>query len=132
MAKRRRGPHEFKRGETVKTLDPLPGVPAGTAGRVYLVDGFAWTRYRVLFANGIDHGSLDGESLARPADYQDALARREAAAEAETAQAEAAESGDEAAAASGDAKVVNGVTVPALLLDRSKRARERLSAASAA
>jgi hypothetical protein len=131
MAKRRRGPHEFKRNETVKTLEPLPGVPAGTAGRVYLVDGFAWTRYRVLFANGIDVGSLDGESLARPRDYAAALERREAAQVAESAQA-AAEEGGEAAAAAGDAKVVNGVTVPALLLDRSKRARERLAAASAA
>lgn len=130
MAKRRRGPHEFKRDETVRTLDPLPGVPAGTAGRVYLVDGFAWTRYRVLFANGIDVGSLDGESLARPRDYDDALARRAAAA-AESAEAEAVESGGEAAAAAGDAKVVNGVTVPALLLDRSKRARERLAAPAA-
>ena len=131
MAKRRRGPHEFKRDETVKTLDPLPGVPAGTAGRVYLVDGFAWTRYRVLFANGVDVGSLDGESLARPRDDGDALARRETAAAAESAKAEAAETGGEAAAASGDAKVVNGVTVPALLLDRSKRARERLAAPAA-
>jgi len=130
MAKRR-APNEFKRGETVKTLDPLPGVPAGTAGRVYLVDGFAWTRYRVLFANGEDVGSLDGNSLARPRDYDAALERRDAAAEAEAAQAEAAESGGEAAAASGDAKVVNGVTVPAMLLDRSKRARERLSASAA-
>jgi hypothetical protein len=115
----------------VKTLDPLPGVPAGTAGRVYLVDGFAWTRYRVLFANGEDVGSLDGNTLARPRDYAAALERRAAAAEAEAAQAEAAESGGEAAAASGDAKVVNGVTVPAMLLDRSKRARERLSASAA-
>jgi hypothetical protein len=132
MAKRRRGPHEFKRNETVKTLDPLPGVPAGTPGRVYLVDGFAWTRYRVLFANGVDVGSLDGEALARPRDYEAALERRAAAAAAESAQAAATDEGGEAAAASGDAKVVNGVTVPALLLDRSKRARERLGAASAA
>jgi hypothetical protein len=129
MAKRRRGPHEFKRNEMVKTLDPLPGVPGGTAGRVYLVDGFAWTRYRVLFTNGIDVGSLDGGALARPGDYTDALARREAAAAAAAAPAVADDGGGEAVAAGVDAKVVNGVTVPALLLDRSKRARERLSAA---
>jgi hypothetical protein len=42
-------PDEFKRNEIVMTLDALPGVPQGTKGRVYLVDGFAWTRYRVLF-----------------------------------------------------------------------------------
>lgn len=128
MAKRL-APHEFKRGETVKTLDPLPGVPAGTAGRIYLVDGFAWTRYRVLFANGVDVGSLDGETLARPRDYAAALERRQAAAREESAMAAAEEAGAAAAAASGDAKVVNGVTVPAMLLDRSRRARERVSAA---
>ena len=125
-------PHEFKRNETVKTLDALPGVPQGTTGRVYLVDGFAWTRYRVLFDNGIDVGSLDGSSLARPRDYEAALERRERSAAAEEAAARAAASDDGDAAAGGDGggdKTVNGVVVPALLLDRSKRARERLSAA---
>jgi hypothetical protein len=129
MAKRV-APHEFRRGETVKTLDPLPGVPQGTTGRVYLVDGFAWTRYRVLFANGVDVGSLDGTSLARSKDYEAALARREQAAEAEETAASAAEAeGEEAAAGGGGDKTVNGVVVPARLLDRSKRARDRLTAA---
>jgi hypothetical protein len=129
MAKRV-APHEFRRGETVKNLDPFPGVPEGTTGRVYLVDGFAWTRYRVLFANGVDVGSLDGTSLARPKDFEAALARRAQAAEAEEVAAGAAEAEGEAAAAGGGGdKTVNGVVVPANLLDRSKRARERLSAA---
>jgi hypothetical protein len=129
MAKRK-PPGEFRRGETVKTLDPLPGVPQGMKGRVYLVDGFAWTRYRVLFSNGVDVGSLDGSTLARPRDYEAALERRQRAAEAAEGAA-AAESADEGAAAGagGADKTVNGVVVPALLLDRSKRARERLSAA---
>ena len=125
-------PHEFRRGETVKTLDPLPGVPQGTQGRVYLVDGFTWTRYRVLFANGVDVGSLDGSALARPRDYQAALERRETAAHAEEAADVAAEAGGEEAGGGGGDKTVNGVVVPALLLDRSKRARERLASASAA
>jgi hypothetical protein len=125
-------PDEFKRNETVKTLDALPGVPQGTKGRVYLVDGFAWTRYRVLFDNGIDVGSLDGSSLARPRDYEAALERRaraEEAADEAAARAEAAADGDGAAAGGGGDKTVNGVVVPARLLDRSKRARERVSAA---
>jgi hypothetical protein len=129
---RKVAPHEFRRGETVKNLDPLPGVPQGTQGRVYLVDGFTWTRYRVLFANGVDVGSIDGTALARPRDYPAALERREAAAHAQEEAAVAAESGDEGAAGGDADKTVNGVVVPALLLDRSKRARERLSAASAA
>ena len=129
MAKRL-PPDEFKRNETVKTLDALPGVPQGTTGRLYLVDGFAWTRYRVLFDNGVDVGSLDGSSLARPRDYEAALERRARAESAEEVAVSAAGSGDgdaEAAGGGGD-KTVNGVVVPALLLDRSKRARERLSA----
>jgi len=128
---KRLAPDEFKRNETVKTLDARPGVPQGTAGRVYLVDGFAWTRYRVLFANGVDVGSLDGSTLARPRDYEAALERRETAAVAEEAGtgADAADDGAGADGGGGGDKTVNGVVVPALLLDRSKRARERLSAA---
>ncbi len=121
----------FRRGDSVKTLDALPGVPKGATGRVYLVDGFAWTRYRVLFSNGVDVGSIDGSALARPKDYEDALVRREQAAQAdETAATAGADGdGDAAAAGAGGDKTVNGVVVPALLLDRSKRARERLAAA---
>jgi regulator of protease activity HflC (stomatin/prohibitin superfamily) len=119
----------FRRGETVKTLDALPGVPEGTRGRVELVAGFAWTRYRVLFENGVDVGSLDGSSLARPKQFDEALARRAEAEQAEEAAAEESEAGGGAAAA-GEGKTVNGVSIPAHLLDRSKRARERLGAAS--
>ena len=118
----------FRRGETVKTLDALPGVPEGTRGRVNLVAGFAWTRYRVLFENGVDVGSLDGSTLARPKQFDEALTRRTQAAQAEQAVAEEGEAGDGALAA-GEGKTVNGVSIPAHLLDRSKRARERLTAA---
>jgi hypothetical protein len=117
----------FRRGETVKTLDALPGVPEGTRGRVELVAGFAWTRYRVLFENGVDVGSLDGSTLARPKQFDEALARRAETAEAEQAAAEESDAGADAAAG-GEGKTVNGVSIPAHLLDRSKRARERLAA----
>jgi len=116
----------FKRGERVKNLDDLPGVPAGTVGRVYLVTGFTWTRYRVLFENGVDIGSLDGSVLARPRDFEAALERRRTAAEEATVAAEAAEAGNGESAGGGEGTVVNGVTIPAHLLERSKRARERL------
>ncbi|HEY3144173.1 MAG TPA: hypothetical protein VGJ86_23790 [Acidimicrobiales bacterium] len=121
---------EFRRNETVKTLDDLPGVPQGTSGQVLLVDGFTWTRYRVAFDNGYDLGSIDGQHLSRASQYDAALAHREELASSETAAADAVESGDggEAGASVGDA-VVNGVTIPAHLLERSKRARERLTAA---
>ncbi|MGH9228677.1 MAG: hypothetical protein ACRD07_08095 [Acidimicrobiales bacterium] len=120
----------FRRNEWVKNLDDLPGVPAGTRGRVYLVEGFTWTRYRVLFDNGVDIGSLDGAVLARPRDFASALERREQAAIASKAAAEEAEAAtEEGAATAGEDKTVNGVSVPAHLLDRSRRARERLAAA---
>jgi hypothetical protein len=120
----------FRRGETVKTLDALPGVPEGMKGRVYLVGGFAWTRYRVLFENGVDIGTLDGKALARPKQFEEALARRARAAEADEAEETSEGDGEAAAAAGGEAKVVNGVSVPPHLIDRSKRARERLGAAA--
>lgn len=121
---------EFRRGEKVKNLDDLPGVPAGTVGRVYLVDGFTWTRYRVLFDNGVDIGSLDGAALARPKDFATALERRSQAAAAASATTAAEEASATAAASGGgDDKTVNGVAVPAHLLERSKRARERVAAA---
>jgi hypothetical protein len=120
----------FRRNEWVKNLDDLPGVPAGTRGRVYLVEGFTWTRYRVLFDNGIDIGSLDGAVLARPREFASALERREqAAVAAEAAAAQAETAAEEGAGAAGEGKTVNGVSVPAHLLDRSRRARERLAAA---
>jgi hypothetical protein len=119
---------EFRRNERVKTLDELPGVPLGTEGRVLLVDGFTWTRYRVTFDNGYDLGSIDGSHLSRPREFDAALAQREAASQA-VAEVATDDEGGGAAAATGEGKTVNGVSVPAHLLDRSKRARERLTAA---
>jgi hypothetical protein len=114
----------------VRNLDDLPRVPAGTKGRVYLVEGFSWTRYRVLFDNGVDIGSLDAAVLARSRDFASALERREQAAIAAEATAEETEAaGEEGAAPAGEDKTVNGVAVPAHLLDRSRRARERLAVA---
>lgn len=117
----------FKRGEVVQNLDDLPGVPAGTRGRVNLVAGFAWTRYRVLFDNGVDIGTLDGSALARPKQVDEALARRDAAAEAEASVADDGAEAGESAEAGDEGKSVNGVGVPAHLIERSKRARERLA-----
>ena len=95
-----------------------------------LVEGFAWTRYRVLFDNRVDIGSLDGAVLARPRDFAAALERREQAAIAAAVAGEEAEAvAEEGATPAGEDKTVNGVAVPAHLLDRSRKARERLAAA---
>lgn len=123
---------EFRRNEKVKALDDLPGVPKGTEGKVLLVAGFTWTRYRVAFANGYDLGSIDAAHLARPKEFEAALEQRAAAAEnaAAVTESDAGDDGEAAASGGGD-KVVNGVTVPAHLLERSKRARDRLASAAA-
>ena len=120
---------EFRRNERVRSLDDLPGVPLGTEGKVLLVDGFTWTRYRVAFDNGYDLGSIDGSHLSRPKEFEAALAQREAGAEAATATTNGSGDSEVAAEAGGEDKVVNGVSVPGHLLERAKRARERLTAA---
>jgi hypothetical protein len=48
--------------KVVATVD-LPGVPAGTEGKVLLANGFNWLRYRVLFTNGVELGDLDGRNI---------------------------------------------------------------------
>lgn len=125
----RASPNGFRRGETVMNLDDLPGVPSGTRGRVLLSNGFTWVRYRVLFDNGIDIGSIDSGHLARPKEFAAAQARRRAAEEAAESTTVDDAGSDEVVAAGegGEAKVVNGVTVPAHLLERARRARERLA-----
>lgn len=54
---------KFDRHAKVVAAVDLPGVPAGTPGKVYLVNGVTWKRYRVAFQNGVELGSLDGTVL---------------------------------------------------------------------
>lgn len=53
----------LKRRQKVCAAIDLPGVPAGTRGKVYLVNGLTWIRYRVAFENGVELGSLDRDVL---------------------------------------------------------------------
>lgn len=116
----------LKRHEKVRANVDLPGVPAGTPGKVLVVSGVTWLRYRVLFDNGVELGMLDGRHLVRRGDF---IPLGERVAVADTAAAP----GDSAAGDSGAAEVGaadNAFGVPAHLLERSKKARERLAAAS--
>jgi len=116
---------ELKRHEKVRANVDLPGVPAGTPGKVLVVSGLTWVRYRVLFENGVEHGLLDGRHLVRPGDFIPVDERV-----AETARTEIAAADGAAAAPEGGAGAAeNAFGVPAHLLERSKRARDRLSAA---
>lgn len=53
----------LKRGAKCAALIDLPGVPAGTTGKVQLAVGFNWPRYRVRFANNVELNGLDGRHL---------------------------------------------------------------------
>jgi hypothetical protein len=120
---------EFKHNDQVKALDDLPGVPQGTQGRVELVAGFTWTRYRVMFANGVDVGSIDGSKLAKAKQYRAALAARELASSAAVEETSTnGETAEAATVSAGEDKTVNGVSVPGHLLERSQNARQRLAA----
>jgi hypothetical protein len=62
-------------GDRVVASVDLDGVPAGTAGKVILANGFNWQRYRVLFANGLEIGDLDARQLAATGRTAKRLAR---------------------------------------------------------
>ncbi len=55
---------DLRIGDRVTATTDLDGVPAGTPGKVLLANGFNWLRYRVLFANGVELGDLDGRTIA--------------------------------------------------------------------
>ena len=128
----------LKRGERVRLVSERPGVPEGTQGKVAMANGFTWNRYWVRFVDGRVVGHIDHGDLVRTKDYERYLVARDR--EADEA-ARAAQEGTEAAAApsaggteaasADDAPseaVVNGVTVPAYLIERSADARTRLGA----
>ncbi|MEO7428216.1 MAG: hypothetical protein ABIY48_02430 [Acidimicrobiales bacterium] len=116
---------ELKRHEKVVANVDLPGVPAGTPGKVLVVSGITWMRYRVLFQDGIEHGLLDGRHLVRPGDFIPVDQRVAVVASVATADGPSDDGAGDAAVAAD-----NAFGVPAHLLERSKKARERLAPAS--
>lgn len=127
----------FKKNDTVLATVDLPGVPAGTEGRIKLINGFDWVRYWVFFDNGVELGQLDTDELTRPYHWDDWKAAKEAEAEAAERAAEAAAaaaagggeaaSADAAASAGDDPLAALRARVPAHLLERSAAARARLT-----
>lgn len=121
----------LKRKARVVAAVDLPGIPAGTTGKVFFVAGFDWIRYWVRWDNGVERGSINRQHLVRPGEpYGDELAELEAAAaELAAAPAGAGSGGDAAAGAGGGGGVtVGGVLIPQHLLDRSTTRRELLGA----
>ena len=132
MARKEGKGERFDRKERVVATIAMPGIPEGTEGKVVFVEGFKWTRYWVRFENGVVRGSLDRKRLARPSEWLEIQRRREAgkdiAADAGAGDG-AASSGGDTEAESGETVSVNGVPVPAHLIERSKRRREDLEVA---
>ena len=127
MAKKEQKGNELRSGEDVVATVAMPGIPEGTAGKIVFAEGFTWIRYWVRFDNGVVRGSVNRTKLARPDEWVDIQARRARGDEPEAAETPAA--GDSAAAApaaAAEGKAVNGVTVPAHLLERSKNRRQAL------
>ncbi len=125
---------DLKRKSKVAAFVDLPGVPEGTTGKVALVDGWdKWIRYTVLFDNDVDIGSLNRELIVPAKKYAEFDARRARALESGAFdEPEVDESADVdaggAAATGSDSPVINGVTIPGYLVERSQAARARLGA----
>ena len=127
----------LKRGERVRLVADLPGIPAGAEGKVAMANGFAWSRYWVRFADGRVVGHITHADLVRARDFgrflvardREAVLAEQAALQAADGVAHSAAAADAGPASTDDGEaVVNGVTVPAFLLQRSADARARLGA----
>ena len=124
----------LRKKEKVVAARSMPGIPEGTAGKVFMVSGFEWIRYWVRFDNGQVRGSIRRNQLARLAEWDEIQARRargedEPGAAADGADAAAGDGdGGSAASSSGEGIVHDGVLVPQHLLDRSKNRRAALGA----
>jgi hypothetical protein len=119
-------PIDLRRHEKVRANIDLVGVPAGTLGKVLQVTGLTWLRYRVLFANGVERGLLDGRHLVKAKQFVPIDQR---VAVEPTAVANGVAAPEAEAAGDGGGAADNAFGVPAHLLERSKKARERLTAA---
>jgi hypothetical protein len=118
----------LKRKDRVVAAANLPGVPAGTPGKVIMVSGFTWVRYWVRFENGVARGSIDRKQLVRPGEpYGEELAELRANAAAPEAAADGPTLDGADGAGAGGVEV-GGVMIPGHLLERSKKRRELLGA----
>jgi hypothetical protein len=53
----------FRRRQKVVAAVDLPGVPAGTFGKIWYAAGVTWVRYHVEFENGTELANVDGHDL---------------------------------------------------------------------
>jgi hypothetical protein len=114
-------PIALKRHAKVRAVADLPGVPDGTKGKILQVTGVSWIRYRVLFANGVEIGLLDGRHIVGAKDWKPVDQREVVTTAAAGGDADGADGAD-----AGGAEADNEFGVPAHLLERAKAARTRL------
>lgn len=115
----------FRTKEKVVVMRDLGAVPAGTPGRVSMVNGLStWIRYWVRTEDGELVGQVDHSDLARPDqvdDWQRWQEEQRAAAEAPPAAAEA----EPAAVGAGGGGGGASSGIPEHLLERSRAAKAR-------
>ena len=63
LAPEQREQLRLKVGARVRAVVDLPGVPTGTEGKVLVVAGFQWLRYRILFDNRVELAHLDARHI---------------------------------------------------------------------
>ena len=66
----------LKRGQKVRLVIDLPGVDAGTEGKVALANGFAWRRYWIRLKDGRIIGHVDHDALVLSKYYERYMAAR--------------------------------------------------------
>lgn len=114
----------FRKGEKVVAMRDLEGVPAGSTGKVFMVNGLStWIRYWVRFDDGHVVGQVDHSDLARPTqvDQWQRWQEEQAAAAAAPAPAEA----EPAAVGAGGGGGGAASGIPEHLLERSRAAKAR-------
>jgi len=114
--------------DRVVAASDLPGIPAGTNGRVTFVQGFTWIRYWVRWENGELRGSMNRKVLATPGEWRRLEERRAQGLDDEDdASGAGGGDGDGGGEALEAGAVINGVSIPAMLLERSKTRRALLT-----
>jgi hypothetical protein len=132
MAKTK-NPLLLRRKDRVRAATDLRGVPAGTPGKVIVANGIDWIRYWVKFDNGTEVGSLHRDKLVRFNEWDTYLKQQEERAVRAAATAAAGggagaaveAAGADAGTAGGAVTTPNGVTIPPILVERTKNALAR-------
>ena len=117
-----------RKDRVVAAVD-MPGIPAGTKGKITFVEGFTWVRYWVRFENGVVRGSINRNKLVRPVEWARIQERRALGIideDEDSGDAEPASTADATGEAVAAGAAVNGVSIPAHLLERSVNRRQVL------